>query len=111
MIELPLRIESVANKREHWARRAERTRLHRFAAIAVPAHPLPCVVTLTRIAPRALDDDNLRSAFKALRDGVADRLGVKDNDPRVRWEYVQERGKAKHYAARVDIKGAGDGAG
>lgn len=104
MIELPLRIESVANKREHWARKAERTRQHRFAAVAVPAHPLPCVVRLVRIAPRALDDDNLRSAFKALRDGIADRLGVKDNDPRVRWEYDQARGRAKEYAARVEIR-------
>lgn len=102
--DLPLRIESVANKREHWARKAERTKQHRFAAIAVPPHPLPCVVTLVRIAPRELDDDNLRSAFKALRDGIADRLGVKDNDPRVRWEYGQERGKPKQYAARVTIE-------
>lgn len=104
MIELPVRIESVANKREHWARKAERTRQHRFAAIAVPPHPVPCVVTLIRVAPRALDDDNLRSAFKALRDGIADRLGVNDRDPRVRWEYDQVRGKAKEYAARVVIR-------
>lgn len=104
MTELPLRIESVANKREHWARKAERTRQHRFAAVAVPVHPLPCVVRLVRVAPRSLDDDNLRSAFKALRDGIADRLGVKDNDPRVTWEYDQVRGRAKEYAARVAIR-------
>jgi hypothetical protein len=104
--DLPLRIESVANKREHWTRRAERTKLHRFAAIAVQPHPLPCVVTLTRVAPRELDDDNLRSGFKALRDGIADRLGVKDNDPRVRWAYDQRRGRAKEYAAQVTIEAA-----
>lgn len=102
--ELPLRIESVANKREHWSRKAQRTKLHRMAAIAVPAHPLPCVVTLMRIAPRALDDDNLASGFKALRDGIADRLGVDDRDPRVTWRYIQGRGKAKEYAARVWIE-------
>lgn len=103
VIDLPLRIESVANQRLHWATKARQTKLHRFAAVAVPAHPLPCTVTLVRIAPRALDDDNLRSAFKALRDGIADRLGVKDNDPRVTWEYRQARGRAKEYAARVEI--------
>lgn len=108
MIELPLRIESVANQRMHWGDKARQTRVHRMAAIAVPAHPVPCVVTLVRVAPRALDDDNLRSAFKALRDGIADRLGVKDNDPRVRWEYDQARGKAKEYAARVVIRPMGD---
>lgn len=103
-VDLPLRIVSCANLREHWAKRANRARSHRLAAIAVPMHPLPCVVTLTRIAPRELDDDNLRSGFKALRDGIADRLGVNDNDPRVRWEYGQERGAPKQYAARVTIE-------
>jgi hypothetical protein len=106
VIELPLRIESEANRRDHWGDKARRVKAQRFAAIAVPVHPLPCVVTLVRVAPRALDDDNLRSAFKALRDGIADRLGVKDNDPRVRWEYAQVRGRAKEYAARVSITGA-----
>lgn len=105
-VELPLRIESCANKREHWATRARRTKQHRLAALAVPAHPLPCVVTLIRVAPRALDGDNLQSGFKALRDGIADRLGVKDNDPRVAWKYDQVRGKAKEYAARVSIEAA-----
>lgn len=103
-VELPLRIESAANKREHWSKRSARTKMHRFAAVAVPQHPLPCVVTLIRVAPRKLDDDNLQSGFKALRDGIADRLGVKDNDPRVAWRYDQVRGRAKEYAARVRIE-------
>lgn len=106
MIELPLRIESVANKREHWSVRSRRSKAHRLAALAVPAHSLPCVVTLVRVAPRGLDGDNLQSGFKALRDGIADRLGVKDNDPRVEWRYDQVRGRAKEYAARVNIEGA-----
>lgn len=106
MTELPLRIESVANKREHWSARARRTKAHRLAALAVPTHPLPCIVTLTRVGPRKLDDDNLASGFKALRDGIADRLGVDDGDSRVTWRYAQVRGKAKEYAARVTIEPA-----
>lgn len=105
-VDLPLRIESVANRREHWATRARRTKLHRFAALAVQPHPLPCVVTLVRVAPRRLDGDNLQSGFKALRDGIADRLGVDDADPRVTWKYDQVRGRAKEYAARVKIEPA-----
>ena len=104
--DLPIRIESVANKREHWSKKAARTKLHRFAALAVQPHPLPCVVTMIRVAPRALDDDNNVSGFKALRDGIAKRLGVDDNDPRVTWKYGQQRGKAKEYAARVEIEEA-----
>lgn len=106
-VDLPLRIESVANLREHWAAKAKRTKAHRMAALAIKPHPLPCVVTLTRIAPRALDDDNLRSGFKGLRDGIADRLGIADNDPRIEWRYAQERGKPKEYAARVQIESLG----
>ena len=104
MIELPLRIESVANRREHWATRARRTRMHRIAALAVPKHPLPCVVTLIRVAPRKLDDDNLASGCKAIRDGIADRFGVDDGDPRIRFKYEQVRGKAKEYALRVRVE-------
>lgn len=103
--DLPLRIESTMNKREHWGKRAQRTKLHRFASIAVQPHPLPCVVRLIRIAPRKLDDDNNTAGFKALRDGIAKRLGVDDADPRVRWEYDQERGRAKEYAVRIEIRG------
>lgn len=105
---LPLRIESCANLREHWAKRAKRAKAHRTAALAIPKHPLPCTVTITRIAPRRLDDDNLAGGCKALRDGIADRLGVADNDPRVQWHYAQEKGKPKEYAVRVSIAAGGD---
>lgn len=103
---LPLRIESVANKREHWAVTAKRTSTHRLAAISIQKHkvpPLPCTVTITRIAPKQLDSDNLQSGAKALRDGIADRLGVNDNDPRVTWVYAQERGEPREYAVRIEI--------
>ena len=106
-VTLPLRIESVANKREHWAVRSQRTAMHRLAAIAVPVHPVPCTVRLIRIAPRALDDDNNVSGFKALRDGIAKRMGVDDRDPRVQWRYGQERGRRKEYAVRVEITAGG----
>jgi len=106
-ITLPLRIESVANKREHWSVRASRARGDRRAALAVTPHPLPCVVTLIRVAPRMLDTDNLSSGFKALRDGIAARLGVQDNDPRVTWNYAQRKGKPKEYLTEVVIEEVG----
>lgn len=104
---LPLHIQSAPNLREHWATKARRVKAERKAALALSITlPLPLVVTLTRIGPRPLDDDNLIGGFKGLRDGIADRLGVADNDPRVRWAYRQERGKPKQYAARVDVEAA-----
>jgi hypothetical protein len=104
-IELPIRLDSVANLREHWAVRHKRAKAHRMAALAIKPHPLPCVVTITRIAPRRLDEhDNLPRACKALVDGIADRLGVKDNDTRVEWRYSQATSaRPKHYACMVEI--------
>lgn len=60
-------------------------------------------MTLTRIAPRELDGDNLQSSLKACRDGVADWLGVDDRDPRVTWSYAQRRGAPHYYAVEVQV--------
>lgn len=114
MIEIPLKIESTLNKREHWARRAKLAKAQRDAAHYGLIGLLPTgesslyrrmakVVKLTRIAPRELDTDNLAGGFKSVRDGVADWLGINDNDPRVTWQYAQERGKPKQYACRIEF--------
>jgi hypothetical protein len=107
---IPIRTVSTSNVREHWATRAKRTGRER-AAIAwmgvakCALVVLPVTVTLTRIAPRELDDDNLRGCLKSCRDSVADCLGLpNDRDPRATWTYSQERGKPKEYAVRVTIE-------
>lgn len=109
-VKLPIRIVSVANQREHWRQRAKRAAEERWLAKAkLNAFMQPagrCVVTLVRIAPRPLDDDNLCAAFKAVRDGVADWLGVKDNSPLVKWNYRQERGRPKEYEALIVVEAA-----
>ncbi len=108
-VDIPIRTVSEANGREHWAIKAKRVKLHRDTAHMVIRHalkgekPLPCVVTLTRMSPRLLDDDNLRQALKATRDGIADWLGVDDRDPLIRWEYGQIKA-SKYHAVRVRIE-------
>ncbi len=104
---IPIRLWSTMNMREHWARRAKRSAQHRAAAIIIPksACILPAVVTITRVAPKPLDTDNLAASAKGLRDGIADRFGVKDNDPRIEWRYAQRRGGVREYLAEVDIHG------
>ena len=87
---LPLRLISAANSREHWAARARRVKRERAAAIVVRRHPLPCIVTIKRHGKRLMDGDNLQAACKALRDGIADRLGVDDADSRITWRYEQD---------------------
>lgn len=98
---IPIRLKSTANLREHWAKKHKRMKAHRQAAIIVQPHPLPCVVTIVRVGKRFLDTDNLANAGKGLRDGIADRLGVDDADPRVTWKYEQQKGD---YAAIVRIE-------
>ncbi len=90
----------VNGSHRHWAakskirkRQREATMLLTRAALNATPVKLPVVVTMTRLAPSSgLDDDNLRPALKAVRDGIADVLGVDDRDPAVRWEYDQRRG-------------------
>ena len=104
---IPHRLPSAANERLHWRVKAKRTQAQRqLVALYIGGKPkpaLPVAVTLTRIAPRALDGDNLQSAFKAPRDEVAKWLGVPDNDPRVTWEYGQRRGGVGEYAVSIVV--------
>lgn len=104
LVHLPILTVSEANRRDHWRVRAKRAKSQRrTAAVLVPAFGLPCVVTLTRVASRALDDDNLRGAMKAVRDGIADRLGVDDRDARVAWQYAQRTGKQAGGVRGVEV--------
>lgn len=109
---LPLRIVSVMNQREHWAKRGARASLHRnttrvMLRQAHRARPvMPVTVTLTRIAPRKLDGDNCQAGLKACRDGVADWLEVDDAHPDVTWKYAQRTGKPREYAAEVVVEWA-----
>lgn len=101
---LPLRTRSMANARLHWAAKAKIVKAER-EAVAMTCRDLlqvipPCTIRLTRFGPRKLDDDNLRSALKAVRDEVANLLRLDDAHQFLRWEYAQESGA---YAVRIDV--------
>lgn len=103
-ITIPMVVPSVANLREHWSATAKRKAAQRAAvALMLPRRHLGkeinwlslngnVVVTLTRIAPRKLDGDNLQTALKAVRDQVAAQLDIDDGDERIGWHYQQEPG-------------------
>ena len=76
-------------------------RRRRDPALSPFRFPLPCVVRLTRLGGRELDDDNLRRAVKAVRDTGAAWLGVDDADPRARWRYRQRPADASGGEIRV----------
>ena len=100
---LPIRTWSEANLRQHWGKRARRAREQRQAARFLVRASCngtdalvldgPVSITLTRIAPRKLDSDNLAISLKAIRDGVADALGVDDGCSHIEWHYAQRKGK------------------
>lgn len=109
-VRLPIRIISEANSRQHWRKAAARKKEHRTTARLVmqqharPMNDGPITITLTRIAPRVLDDDNLASGFKAARDGIADWLGIDDGSKRLAWRYGQSKSKPGEYAAIVSVE-------
>lgn len=123
-LSLPIHVVSEANERGDWHAGAKRTREHRnlvrLALRTIPRPPstLPLVVTLERVAPLPLDDDNLARGLKAVRDEVACwarpvviREGKKrgqitgdDRDPSVTWRAVQRRGKPREYALGIHVR-------
>lgn len=116
-IVLPIRISSEANRAgsEHWRTTASRAKDQRgFVRLALGARLAemrkviaggwrgPLRVTMTRLAPRALDSDNVVIAHKHVRDGIADVLGVNDRVPWIEWIGTQE--KSATYAERIRIE-------
>ena len=102
---LPLCVKSKTNSRWHWAARARVNKIERKTAwLLTPRDvPVPCTVRLTRIGPRRMDSDNLAECMKSVRDGIAQRLGVDDGDPRITWQYSQKREGEGVYAVEVEI--------
>lgn len=105
-VEVALRVHSALNERIHWGKRARRTKHERMVGFTFTPRGLvpPLTITLTRIAPRMLDSDNLAASFKGVRDGIADRIGIKDNDPRVTWAYAQRKGEPGHYGVEMNFR-------
>lgn len=122
---LPLKTVSEVNVSEHWSKKSKRHKQQQFFIRSLYSHEaedikLPCIVKLIRISPKLLDDDNLRSAFKWIRDELSECLipeklkpyvtkkgtlalikGRADDDPRITWLYAQEKGKL---GIRIEIE-------
>jgi hypothetical protein len=119
-VTLPIRVTNPSNgSHGHWSVVARsRAQARSLVHLALPGHLRSArlarlnLVTLVRMSPSAgLDDDNLRGALKAVRDQVAEELGLRsDRDPAVEWAYAQNRGSrkdptlAKGYGVRIQIE-------
>ena len=100
VLEVPMCLPSRANlEHTHWhrAKLVKQQHAKLTLALRVVSKPkLPVTVHLVRISPRSLDDDNLRGAFKAVRDCLATWMGLEDDKgPEARWLYDQARDPQK----------------
>jgi len=109
--QIPVKTISEANQREHWAvkhRRKKAQQVETGLAFLVNVRrniTFPCTVRLTRIAPKALDADNLAGSFKHVQDALARKLGVDDGDAeKVTWVYQQLPIGQRHYSVKVEIE-------
>jgi hypothetical protein len=105
---------SEANSSEHWSKKDKRHDLQQqFVKLSFERHAggkvvLPCKIRLTRLGMRFLDrHDNLRMSLKWVVDQLADCIspgkakGRADDDPRIEWEYAQEKHPIS--AVRIEI--------
>lgn len=113
-IKAPIRIISEANNTDHWTKKRKRNKRNQallgYMLNSVQKPPyFPVKVTLTRIAPRNLDNDNLAYSFKNLRDFISDWLlpgrapGRADSDARLSFCYDQQKGEPKEYAVLITL--------
>lgn len=111
-IKIPIRLISEANNTDHW--RVKHKRKKKIQALLLTYWPdesieLPCTVTMTRIAPRELDYDNLVYANKALFDSICGKLrpgflpGRADRTDLIKPIYLQEKGEPKEYSVKIKV--------
>ena len=93
------------NEKFHWAKQyginKKQSEAVRWLFKSLQSHKikLPLTVKLIRYGKKPLDSDNLVTAFKAIRDSIADGLipgkapGQADSSNEIKWEYAQEISK------------------
>ena len=98
---------------EHWTKKHKRHKAQKLRVlIELMNHQvkvqLPCIIKLSRLSPRLLDTgDNLPMSLKYIRDSISEyifpnkKAGRADDDPRIEWQYAQEKSKKK--AVRIQI--------
>jgi hypothetical protein len=105
----PIVTVSEANRRDGWQAKYRRKRKQQedFTLLwrsAKQKVELPATVIFTRCSCRILDDDNLRSAFKAIRDSLAKEIGIDDGSPLIKFDYRQEKIKKGEIYFTVEIR-------
>jgi hypothetical protein len=112
-LDIPIRLASEANQGGKLGAKIGRKSAVKTAVKAalprlVDPFPLPVTVTITRLGGKQLDiDDNLPRSCKAVKDVLAEFLGVQDHgrDPRVKWRFRQRPAWSSGVRIRVAFGG------
>ena len=119
-MKLPIKVFNEANNTDHWSKKAARRKNQKQAikllcSSSINPSLLPCVVKLTRISPRKLDNaENLPYAFKGIIDAIAELLvpgkaiGRADSDPRMKFIFDQVKGVKYECAMEIEIVATSD---
>ena len=109
----PIHVTNVANDHcHHYAKYLKNKKKKKEVAFILrdmPEIKLPCVVHLTRIAPRRFDPDNLVSAFKYIFDTVCEQIkpglapGRADEGSDIVAKYYQEKSGPREYGLKIEI--------
>jgi hypothetical protein len=111
---VPIKLISEANNGDHWAKKAARKDKIRkeiklfWLSVDSSKVTLPCIIKLTRAAPRQLDYDNLVYAMRNVTNILAEILipglkpGQADGDKRLKFEYLQRK-VPMTYAVEIEI--------
>lgn len=109
---IPITLKSSANLSENRWAKSKRNKAQEWAILAafkkqeVCIYP-PCRITLTRVANRSLDYDNLCYAFKHVLDCIGSHLmphkarGHADGGKNFTVDYRQEKGQ---YAIKIKVE-------
>ncbi len=105
---IPIRLPSLLNTRMNWRALSSLKKKQKTAtAVCIKKAKesaripdIPLLVTITRVGPRKLDDDNLSGSCKYVRDQIAAAVGVDDGSSLYTWRYEQRIGK---YSVEVEI--------
>ena len=109
--EIPIRTVSEMNQREHWKARYRRKKVQqKITQLFLPKKTPTGVhrISLTRVAPRAFDPDNLAASFKNIIDTICDwlkpGLAPGQSDRGLAVTFHQRKGKPKEYKVIVHLE-------
>ncbi len=103
---IPIKLPSLNNvgiRMNKWKMIRTKKKQKEATKLILRGHVLPLpplVVTITRIGPVKLDDDNLQGACKYVRDEIARAVGLDDGSDLYTWVYYQRTGK---YGVEVEV--------